>query len=263
MRIYLELVRTSFQQQFAYRAATIAGLFTNGVFGVMIASIFIAFYRSREGDATVATWSVEETVTLIWINQSLLMTVFIWGWWEVTRSIQTGAIITELLKPFDYFGYWLSRDLGRALAHFLLRAIPTFTIGALLFDLLPPAGFAAAIGFLASIALAVTISFCLRFLANLAGFWVFDHRGVAMMYVAIINFFSGLLAPLDFLPGPVHTLANLLPYRAVLMVPNEVYLGRTPVWEGLGLQLFWILVLAVAGRWIVRAGEQKLVVQGG
>jgi ABC-type uncharacterized transport system permease subunit len=47
------------------------------------------------------------------------------------------------------------------------------------------------------------------------------------------------------------------------MVPNEIYLGKTAVWEGLGLQLFWITALVLLARWILRAGEQKLVVQGG
>ncbi len=262
MRLYLELARTSFQQQFAYRAATLAGLFTNSIFGVMIASIFLAFYASQ-GEAEVATWTRDHTVTLIWINQSLLMTVFIWGWWEVTRSIQTGAIVSELLKPFDYFTYWLSRDLGRSLAHFLLRGIPTFTIGAIFFDLLPPAGIGQALGFLGSIWLAVTISLCLRFMANLAGFWVLDHRGVSMIYVAVFNFFSGMLAPLDFLPESAQTIAAFLPFQAVLMVPNEIYLGRMPVWEGFAVQLFWIAALTLLAKKVLRAGEQKLVVQGG
>ena len=217
MRVYVELARTAFRQQFAYRAATLAGIFTNSIFGIMLASIFLAFFRSQ-GNDEVATWTRDQTVTLIWINQSLLMTVFLWGWWDVTRSIQTGAIVSELLKPIDYFSYWLARDLGRALAHFLIRGIPTFAVGVLLFDLLPPVDAGAAAGFLGSVVLAVTISFCLRFISNLAGFWVFDHRGIAMVYVAIMNFFSGMLAPLDFLPGPVQTLANLLPFRAVLMV---------------------------------------------
>jgi len=263
MRLYVELARTSFQQQFAYRAATLAGLFTNGVFGIMLASIFIAFYRSQSAPGSVAGWSEDQAVTLIWINQSLLMIVFLWGWWEVTRSIQSGAIVSELLKPFDYFSYWLSRDLGRAFAHLFIRGIPTFAIGILLFDLLPPENIAAAIAFPGSVALAVTVSFCLRFLSNLAGFWVLDQRGIAMMYVAVLTFFSGMLIPLDFLPGPLQSLANLLPFRAVIMVPNEIYLGRTPIWQGLALQLFWIAVLVLVAKWVLRAGEQKLVVQGG
>ena len=73
MRVYVELARTAFRQQFAYRAATLAGIFTNSIFGIMLASIFLAFFRSQ-GNDEVATWTRDQTVTLIWINQSLLMT---------------------------------------------------------------------------------------------------------------------------------------------------------------------------------------------
>lgn len=263
MRLYLELARRSFQQQFSYRAAAIAGIFTNGIFGIMIASIFLAFYRSQNGSDPVEGWSRDQTVTLVWINQSLLMTVYMWGWWEVTRNIQTGAIVSELLKPYDYFSYWLSRDLGRAFAHFFIRGIPTFLVGVIVFDLLPPVSIAAAIGFLVSIALAVTASFCLRFIANLAGFWVMDYRGLNMMYAAVVNLLSGMLVPLAFLPGPMRVIANLLPFRAVIMIPNEIYLGQTPIWQGLALQLFWIGALVLAGRYVLSIGERQLVVQGG
>src|SRR5680860_1515949 len=245
MRLYLELARRSFQQTLTYRGATLAGIFVNGIFGIMLASVFLALYQSQAGGGSgeVQGWSRDQTITLVWINQSLLMTVYLWGWWEVTRNIQSGAIVSELLKPYDYFSYWLSRDLGRAFAHSLIRGVPTFVIGLILFDVLLPETWVRFVTFLVSIALAVTVSFCLRFMVNLAGFWVLDYRGIASIFTAAINVLSGMLAPLAFLPEPVRILANALPFRAVIMTPNEVYLGQVPIWQGLGFQLVWICVL--------------------
>lgn len=265
MRLYLELARRSFQQQFSYRGATLAGIFTNGIFGIMIASVFLALYRSQGngGSNAVEGWSRDQTITLVWINQSLLMVVYMWGWWEVTRNIQSGAIVSELLKPYDYFTYWLSRDLGRALAHLLIRGIPTFLIGIMLFDVIAPKNVERGIAFAFSIVLAVVTSFCLRFITNLAGFWVLDYRGIAMMYGAILNVLSGMLAPLAFLPGPLRSAANVLPFRAVIMTPNEIYLGQVEIWQGLGFQLLWIAVLVVSARYLMSIGERQLVVQGG
>ncbi|MBA3380082.1 MAG: ABC-2 family transporter protein [Chloroflexia bacterium] len=240
MRLHLELARRSFAQTLAYRGAALAGIFTNGIFGIMIASVFLALYQSQSGDDAVQGWTRDQTITLVWINQSMLMTVYLWGWWEVTRNIQSGAIVTELLKPYDYFTYWLSRDLGRALAHFLIRGLPTFLIGAIAFDILAPASWARGIAFLLSVLLAVIVSFCLRFIANVLGFWVLDYRGIAAMFAAVMNVLSGMLAPLAFLPEPVRIVANALPFRAVIMTPNEVYLGQVAVWQGLGFQVLWI-----------------------
>lgn len=265
MRLYLELARRSFQQTLTYRGAALAGTFTNGIFGIMIASMFLALYHSQAsgGSDPVEGWTRDQTITLVWINQSLLMTVYMWGWWEVTRNIQSGAIVTELLKPYDYFTYWLSRDLGRALAHFLIRGIPTFLIGAILFEVLAPGSWMRVLAFLASIVLAVIVSFCLRFMANLAGFWVLDYRGIAAIFAAVLNVLSGMLAPIAFLPEPMRVLANVLPFRAVIMTPNEVYLGQVPIWQGLGFQALWIGILVAASRWLMGIGERQLVVQGG
>lgn len=264
MRLYAELAKRSFQQTITYRAATLAGIFTNSIFGIMIASVFLALYASgSDPDAAVEGWTRRETLTLVWINQSLLMTVFLWGWWEVSRAIQTGGIATELLKPYDYFTYWLSRDLGRALAHGFLRGVPTFIIGLALFDVLLPETGVRLAGFLLSVPLAVTVSFCLRFATNVFSFWVVDYRGLSMMYAALINLLSGMLLPLAFLPGPLRALTDVLPFRAVLMTPNEIYLGKVAVWQGLGLQAFWIVVLVVVAKWLLGIGERQLVVQGG
>lgn len=265
MKLYVELAKRAFQQQFAYRGATIAGIFTNGIFGIMIASVFLALYRSQGdgGMTSVEGWTRDQTVTFVWINQSLLMVVYMWGWWEITRTIQSGAIATELLKPYDYFSYWLARDLGRALAHLITRGLPTFIVGFILFNTLLPANGWRLLGFLLSIPLAVTVSFCLRFIANLAGFWVLDHRGLAMMYMATINVLSGMLAPIAFLPGPLRDAANVLPFRAVIMTPNDIYLGQIPIWQGLATQVMWIAILAVLARALLGIGERQLVVQGG
>ena len=264
MRVYLELAKRSFAQQFAYRGATLAGIFTNTIFGVMIASVFLGLYRSRAGEGEVAGWSAAETLTYVWVNQALLMPVYLWGWWEVARSIQTGAIVSDLLKPLDFYNYWLSRDLGRAAAHLLLRGVPTFLLGALLFRqmVLPEAAWRWA-AFLASVVMAVVVSFAFRFILNTAGFWVIDHRGVAYMGAMLVNFFSGLLVPLAFFPPWLELVANVLPFRALLMVPNEVLLGQRSVLSGMTLQIFWVVALTAVARALLRAGERKVVIQGG
>jgi ABC-2 type transport system permease protein len=264
MRLYRELARRAFQQQLTYRAAALAGIFTNGIFGVMIAAVYLALYRSTgSGNDSVGGLDSSQTMTWVWLNQSLLMTVYMWGWWEVVRAIQSGAIAMELLKPYDYFSFWLSRDLGRALAHMGMRGLPTFAIGLTLFDVQMPETVPRFLAFVLSVVLAVTASFCLRFISNLFGFWVLDFRGIAMMYAAIVNLFSGMLIPLTFFPGPIESVANLLPFRAIMMIPSEIYLGERVAWNGLLIQAFWIVVLVFASQRLMRLGERHLVVQGG
>ncbi|HEV2067838.1 MAG TPA: ABC-2 family transporter protein [Thermomicrobiales bacterium] len=265
MRLYVELARRSFRQQLTYRGAALAGLFTNSIFGLMIAGVYMGLYASEDpaGDVVVRGWSADETLTLVWINQSLLMTVYMWGWWEVIRTIQSGSIVTDLLKPMDFLSYWLSRDLGRAAAHFLIRGLPTFAVGNLFFDLLPPGSVLRWGAFMLSILFAVVVSFLFRFMLNLAGFWIFDHRGLNYVAMASLNLLSGFLIPLAFFPGPLRALADALPFRAIIMIPNEIYLGQISMFQGLGLQMGWIAIMVLGARWIMSRGEKKVVIQGG
>lgn len=263
MRIYLELARLAFQQQFAYRAATFAGLFTNSIFGVMLASVYLGLFSSQPDGASVEGFTAAQTVTYVWIGQALIMPVYMWGWWEIVQTIRTGAVVTDMLKPTDYFTYWLSRDAGRAAAHVVLRLFPTLVIGSILFDLVWPDSIGRGIAFLASIPFAVLISFCFRFMMNLWGFWVLDHRGLAGFAVVFVGVFSGHLLPIAWYPDPIRDVINALPFRAIVMTPVEIWLGQVSIVAGLGLQVFWSMVMVLAAHALQTLAERKVVVQGG
>lgn len=262
MRVYLEVARRSFQRHLAYRGATLAGLFTNSVFGVILASVFVALYRSR-GGGSVAGFSLPESLTYIWIGQAMIMVIYMWGWWEVALSIQSGNVVTDLMKPFDYFGFWLSRDLGRAGCHLLTRFVPTLIVGALLYDLALPGSALTWLAFAASLVLAVIVSFAFRFLLNLSAFWLTDVRGVGGVALVAINFLSGFLVPIPFFPSWLRTVADVLPFRAIVMLPIEILLGHGSAGTALGLQAFWAVALCAAAEGVVVLAVRKVVVQGG
>ena len=262
MRLYLEVARRSFRRHLAYRAATFAGLFTNAVFGVMIAAVFRALYAGREG-TEVAGFSVGEALTFVWASQSLIMVVYLWGWWEIAASIKSGDIVADLMKPVSFQGYWLGRDLGRAACHALTRLLPTFLFGALLYDLALPATAGTWLAFALSVALAVVVSFGWRFLLNLSAFWMVDARGTHTIAIVLVNFFSGLLVPLAFFPERLRTVAELLPFRAFVMVPIEVLLGQRGLASALAIQLSWAILLAALGQVVLALAVRKVVIQGG
>lgn len=262
MRLYLEVGRRSFQRHLSYRVATLAGLFTNAVFGIFISSVYIAFYRS--GDRTmVAGFTVPQILTFVWIAQSLLMLVYLWNWWEIALAVQSGDVVSDLMKPMDFQTYWLSRDLGRAACHWLTRFAPTFALGVLVFDLALPGGLSQWLAFFVSVNLAIVVSFGWRFLLNLTAFWFLDVRGINMLALLVLNFFSGFLLPLSFFPDWLRAIAEWLPFRAILMVPVEVFLGQRSPGNGLAIQLAWVVVMLLLGKLVLGVAVRKLVVQGG
>ena len=261
MRLYLEVARRSFRRHLAYRAATLAGIFTNTIFGVMIAAVFAALYQGRGG--AVAGFTLAEALTFVWVSQSLLMVVYLWGWWEVAEAIRTGDVVADLMKPMDYQAYWLARDLGRAACHVLTRMLPTFLFGVAFYDLALPGAVGTWAAFAVSVVLAVVVSFGFRFLANLSTFWLLDARGIHPLSVLVITFFSGFLLPLSFFPSWLRVVAELLPFRAIVMLPIEILLGQRPILAALAIQLCWAAALVLLAQAVLGTAVRKVVIQGG
>ena len=158
MRLYWEIARRGYGRYAAYPAATLAGIWTNTVFGFLQAYILLALYENRDD---IGGYDPSDAVTYVWLAQAMLMTVNAFGWFEVALRIRSGDIATDLARPLDPLRYWLSFDLGRALYHFAFRGIPPFVLGMVVFDVRLPESPATWLWFGASITLAVVVSFAL------------------------------------------------------------------------------------------------------
>jgi ABC-2 type transport system permease protein len=72
--------------------------------------------------------------------------------------------------------------------------------------------------------------------------------------------------PLVLFPGWLGTLAQALPWSALVQVPNDIWLGRhdgTDLWGALAFQAGWGVVLLLASQGVLRLATRKVVVQGG
>jgi ABC-2 type transport system permease protein len=258
VRLDWEIAKRGWRRYAAYPGATAAGCFTNTVFGFLQAYILLALYAHR---ADVGGYDARDAVTYVWLVQSLLMTVYIFGWSELARRVREGAIATDLARPLSPLRYWLAFDLGRAPYHLLFRGVVPFAIGALVFELHYPSPLHA-LAFVASVALAVVVSLGVRFLYNLPAFWLLDIRGVLVVAIAVNLFFSGTIMPVRFFPDWLRDVSLALPFASALQTPVDVWLGKAAAWQ-VGLQIVWALVLLALCRLVLGRATRKLVVQGG
>lgn len=132
-----------------------------------------------------------------------------------------------------------------------------------MFDIALPGGVSQWLAFFVSVNLAIVVSFGWRFLLNLTAFWFLDVRGINMLALLVLNFFSGFLLPLSFFPDRLRAIAEWLPFRAILMVPVEVFLGQRSPGNGLAIQFVWVVVMLLLGKVVLNVAVRKLVVQGG
>jgi ABC-2 type transport system permease protein len=263
VRVYWEAGRMSYRRYRTYGAATLAGLLTNAFFGLLRSSVYIAFYQNRP---VAEGYTLADALTYVWLTQGLIMPLYLWGWLEIADTIRSGAIASDLAKPVDYFGFWLARDLGRAVYHILYRWLPTLAMGLLLFRIRLPADPVTWAAFALSFGLAIVLSFCLRFMINVIGFWTTDVRGAMGMVLLFVNFLSGFLVPLEFFPPALRDVVTALPFAGMVSIPTRIFLGHVQGLELLALlaqQALWVAVFVAAAQLLLRAAARKLVVQGG
>lgn len=263
MRLLWEVARRGFSRYATYRWATFAGVFTNSVFGFIRAYVFVEVF-SRVG--TISGYDKSMALTYTFVCQAMLMPLYLWGWQEIADTVHSGQIATDLFRPFDFQLYWWAQDLGRAAYHVLMRGVTPFVVGALFFELRLPHRPETWLTFIASMALAVSVSYALRFMVNLSAFWLIDIRGVHTVAATAWTLLSGFIIPIAFFPDAIRAFISVLPFVAMLEIPVDIFLERVTgadVLATLAVQAAWVIFLFGCGRALLAAGHRKLVVQGG
>ena len=162
--LYVAVALSSFRRYSTYTAATLAGIFTNSVFGVIISFSYIAVWKENP---RAGGYDVTDALTYCWLAQAMIMTIAIWDGGttdDVAERIRTGDVAIDLYRPVSFLGWFLAGDLGRAAYHLLTRGVAPTVVGALLFDLHFPGSPLTYLAFLVSVALGVVVSFSIRML---------------------------------------------------------------------------------------------------
>ena len=135
MRLYFEVARRTYARISTYRSATVAGAFTNTVFGFLLAYVLLAVYAERP---EVGGFDAVDAVTFTFVAQGMLMVLGMFNDTEMADRITTGDVIVDLQRPYDHQAWWAGVSYGKAAYYVLFRGIPPFLIGALVFDLRLP-----------------------------------------------------------------------------------------------------------------------------
>lgn len=264
LSLYWAVAKRSFRRYSTYRGATLAGVFTNTVFGFILAYILLAVFRER---SDIGGLDAVGAVTFTFVGQGLLAAMGPMGPFELADRIVLGHVVSDLYRPLDLQSWWMAQDFGRAGFQLVFRGIPPFAIAALAFDLRLPAGAGVWVAFALSLGLGLGTAFAWRFLISLSAFWLADVRGPMQLGGMAFMFFSGLVLPLQLFPGPLRAVADALPFGAMVQLPAEVFLSkhRSPdqLLGVLARQAAWMAALTGVGRLAMARAWHRVVVQGG
>lgn len=264
MLAFWRIIAASFRQYSTYRVATVAGVFTNSVFGLIRASILLAAITSAGGE--LRGYDALQAATYVWLGQALLAPIEAFGTREVAERVHQGDVAIDLLRPMGFLKLQYAQKLGRSGFLLLARGIPPMLVGAALTGIsLPRDPVAWLLGVLA-ILLAITVAFLADMMVNLAAFWIVQTRGLTVVYTAVMNLLSGFLIPIAWFPDWLIALTRATPFPAMVQTPIDVLSARVSTAEALpeiGVQALWAGVLALAAWAMLQRGIRSLEVQGG
>jgi ABC-2 type transport system permease protein len=256
-----------------YRAAAFAGFLTQCWWGGIKIMVYAAFYRASAASTHPAI-SLAQVATYTWLNQALLA-LMPWGCDpEVALAVRTGVVTYDRLRPVDAYAYWYARAAAYMTARAAPRAILMALVAGLAMPLLgfrelswaPPPSAAHAALFVLSLVLLVCLSSAFMMLLNIAVVVTLNDRWVSQSLNPLLVVLSGSLVPLALYPDWAQRALFLQPFAGIVDIPFRIYSGNLVgalAYEGLALQLMWIIVLVVVGRvWMSRA-MRRLEVQGG
>ncbi len=115
--LYVAIATRAFRRYSTYTAATLAGIFTNCVFGAIICFVYLAVWNQNP-DA--GGYDSVDAVTYAWLGQAMIMTVMLWGGGspeDLAERIRSGDVAIDLYRPVNLLAWYAAADLGRAAYH--------------------------------------------------------------------------------------------------------------------------------------------------
>lgn len=272
LRPYLATFQARFQLMLQYRAAAVAGFFTQSWFGGVLIMVLAAFYNAGRGHEVPL--SLAQSISYTWLSQAFLVIVPWGGDPQVTAAVREGRVGYDRLRPVDAYSYWFAGTTGHVVSRILPRAamicafaglaLPLLGVG--VWGLRAPASPLALGLFVAAILLALLLSSAIVVLLNLMAVLTLDNRGLASMATAAGILLSGNLLPLPLYPDWARMALFLQPFAGLMDIPFRIYVGQLQgSWAlaGLAVQAGWIVILIAVGRLSIGGVLRRLQVQGG
>ena len=186
--------------------------------------------------------------------------------WEIGRSIQSGKIALDLLKPMEYRKYLFWSYSGSFVTQFFFTFLPTFIVVAIVTHGTIHLGLNL-LFFVVSVIMAVSINYSIDFLVGTICLYTESIWGINIMKQVIVMLLSGATIPIAFFPEPLKTIVYYLPFQSIYNAPLSVLLDGNPqtqtVLTTLGIQLFWCIAMAVLSKLFWKVSLRQITVNGG
>lgn len=225
--------------------------------------VLLALWRTiLAGRGAVAGMALDTVLTYTLVAEAFAAqlaprTSFDTALWE-------GSIVGRMLQPLGIFSQFSAELAGRWLFEFGVFSLPLLLLAPLLGVRPLPATPGAAMLFVLSLALAISVGLAIEFVfGGLLVLLRLPFWAVSQVRSAVTTLLSGAIVPLALLPAGVGALFAWLPFAAMASAPLQIYTGVGTPALLLATQAGWSIVLWPLAHWLWRAGRERMVAYGG
>ena len=258
---YVQFAQKAMAREATYRFDVFTSIASVLVRVYLLRMVWLALYARNAAPSDLPLHAII-TYTTVAMLMGLVMDI------DQTRllhdSLHDGSIATDFMKPIIVPLYFFSDGTGEVLFHAAL-IVPSLLLALLIVHIdvpsLPVIGV-----FLVSFLLGYLVGFCLNFILNCIAFWTLEIQALQLIVTWLTDLFGGEIIPLVIFPVFLQKFAFVLPFAAMFSTPLLIYVGvirPERYLQALGVQLFWVIVLAGIATVVWRAGAKRIVVQGG
>lgn len=265
MESYLKFTAKSFQKQITYKVEYFVGLVNGFLYIFIFTSLWNSIYAMYSNDMLDTAFTQNSIISYA-IFSIVIKISFTMDDQIITRKVRTGSLITDLIKPINYFCLTLSECIGQTIFHAIARALPILIFSLMVFDVTMPERFANYALLFLSGTLGYFILFMINYLIGLLAFWFIETFSFQLMKYGMYALFSGGIIPIDFFPEGAQKIITYMPFKYILYIPTCIFLGRfdTPeVREAIISQAVWAVILFALSTLAWHRAMKKLVIQGG
>ena len=261
------LTRAGIMESLHYRLGTFVTLFANLIYLVLVYYLWKAIYASSGVDV-VNGMTFTDTMIYLILATSLFNFLEMFVVWDMSRSIQSGKIILDLLKPMKFRAYTFWSYSGSHVVSFIMTFIPTFIVVMIITKGAIPIGMNL-VYFIIATLFALIVNFNIEMIVATICLYTESTWGINIVKETIVLLLSGASIPLAFFPEKLRAVVDYMPFRAVYDIPLTILLEKngSNTLQGLlpmfGFQLLWIVILTAAGTLFWNYSVKKITVNGG
>lgn len=258
MKKYLAIFKISFEQELVYKINFLMSQFRNLMQFVLLFFLWDAIFSAPGKE--LFGYDRSHMLTYIFavlVVRSLVPSAKIA---EVAGEIARGDLSNYLIKPVNYFKYWITRDISGKLLNITFTLVEFI----ILFILLKPNIFFQGnliylSASLVAIVLAMFLYILLYFIVGAIPFWMPEMAwGSQFLFIVVLTeFLSGSIFPIDIFPVFWQKIMLFLPFPYLIFFPIKVYLGTlsySDILMGLSTSAVWVIILTLLMKKIWSAG---------